>query len=244
MFLYVVVFLVQNGNGEECTQIRKNGHYSCGGRNLTYIPTSIPSSVEMLDFSFNFLPTLRRTVFPQLYNLKCLDLTRFQFYLRYGCVLLRGYRASRQQECSYDAFVIYSSKDESWVMDELVENLENGIPPIHLCLHVRDFEAGKTITSNIIDEGIMGSRKIIVVISKHFIESSWCRFEFEVAQSWLVTQGNANIIIIILEDVEEEKTKKVFGLHKHLKKNTYLKWSGNPISNMRFWIRLRKAVIS
>uniref|UniRef100_A0A3B4EHT7 Toll-like receptor 4 n=1 Tax=Pygocentrus nattereri TaxID=42514 RepID=A0A3B4EHT7_PYGNA len=151
---------------------------------------------------------------------------RFQFYLRYGCVLLRGYRASRQQECSYDAFVIYSSKDESWVMDELVENLENGIPPIHLY------------------EGIMGSRKIIVVISKHFIESSWCRFEFEVAQSWLVTQGNANIIIIILEDVEEEKTKKVFGLHKHLKKNTYLKWSGNPISNMRFWIRLRKAVIS
>ena len=128
-------------------------------------------------------------------------------------------------------------------MDELVENLENGIPPIHLCLHVRDFEAGKAITSNIIDEGIMGSRKIIVVISKHFTESSWCRFEFEVAQSWLVTQGNANIIIIILEDVEEEKTKKVFGLHKHLKKNTYLKWSGNPISNMRFWIRLRKAVM-
>ncbi|XP_053088205.1 toll-like receptor 4 [Pangasianodon hypophthalmus] len=168
---------------------------------------------------------------------------KFQFYLRYGYVLLRGYRASRQQECSYDAFVIYSSKDESWVMDELVENLENGSPPIHLCLHVRDFEAGKAITSNIIDEGIMGSRKIIVVVSKHFVESAWCRFEFEVAQSWLVMQGNANIIIIILEDVEE-KSKKVFGLHKHLKNNTYLKWSGNPINNMRFWIRLRKAVIT
>uniref|UniRef100_A0A3B1KGE9 Toll-like receptor 4 n=1 Tax=Astyanax mexicanus TaxID=7994 RepID=A0A3B1KGE9_ASTMX len=139
---------------------------------------------------------------------------RFQFYLRYGYILLKGYRTSRQQEWSYDAFVIYSSKDECWVMDELVENLENGIPPIHLCLHVRDFEAGKAITSNIIDEGIMGSRKIIVVVSKHFTDSSWCRFEFEVAQSWLVTQGNPNIIIIILEDVEEEKTKKVFGLHK------------------------------
>ncbi|XP_060781748.1 toll-like receptor 4 [Neoarius graeffei] len=169
---------------------------------------------------------------------------KFQFYLRYGYILLRGYRASREQECSYDAFVIYSSKDEPWVMNELVENLENGSPPIQLCLHVRDFEAGKAITSNIIDEGIMGSRKIIVVVSKHFIESSWCRFEFEVAQSWLVMQGNANIIIIILEDVEEEKSKKVFGLHKHLKNNTYLKWSGNPINNMRFWIRLRKAVIT
>ncbi|KAF7710581.1 hypothetical protein HF521_009453, partial [Silurus meridionalis] len=149
---------------------------------------------------------------------------KFQFYLRYAYILLRGYNVTRQQEFSYDAFVIYSSKDESWVMDELLENLENGCPPIQLCLHVRDFEAGKAITSNIIDEGIMGSHKIIVVVSKHFIESSWCRFEFEVAQSWLVMQGNANIIIIILEDVEEEKSKKVFGLHKHLRNNTYLKW--------------------
>ncbi|GAA6110598.1 toll-like receptor 4 [Tachysurus ichikawai] len=90
----------------------------------------------------------------------------------------------------------------------------------------------------------MGSRKVIVVVSKHFIESSWCRFEFEVAQSWLVMQRSANIIIIILEDVEEEKSKKVFGLHKHLKNNTYLKWSGNPINDMTFWIRLRKAVIA
>ncbi|XP_076830921.1 toll-like receptor 4 [Brachyhypopomus gauderio] len=169
---------------------------------------------------------------------------KFQFYLRYGCIVLRGHRTAKQGEYSYDAFIIYSSKDECWVMDELVDNLENGVPPIKLCLHVRDFEAGKAITSNIIDEGILGSRKIIVVVSKHFIESSWCRFEFEMAQSLLVMQGNANIIIIILEDVEEKNIKKVFGLHKYLKKNTYLKWSRNPLNNMRFWIRLRKAVIA
>ncbi|XP_017319888.2 toll-like receptor 4 [Ictalurus punctatus] len=208
------------------------------------------SNIRVLDFDIEGCVHVRRLTFVLcicavtfLFFVSVLTY-KFQFYLQYGYILLRGYRASRQQECSYDAFVIYSNKDESWVMDELVENLENGSPPIQLCLHVRDFEAGKAITSNIIDEGIMGSRKIIVVVSKHFIESSWCRFEFEVAQSWLVMQGNANIIIIILEDVEEEKSKKVFGLHKHLKNNTYLKWSGNPINNMRFWIRLRKAVIT
>nr|XP_055026482.1 toll-like receptor 4 [Misgurnus anguillicaudatus] len=169
---------------------------------------------------------------------------RFQFYLKYSCVLLRGYRSARQQEFAYDAFVIFSSYDEMWVMNELMENLENGVPPIKLCLHMRDFEAGKSIASNIIDEGIMGSRKVIVVVSQHFIDSDWCRFEFEIAQSWFVMERNANIIIIILEDVEERKTKKVFGLHKHLKKNTYLKWSRDPLSKMRFWIRLRKAIIA
>nr|XP_055027040.1 toll-like receptor 4 [Misgurnus anguillicaudatus] len=131
-----------------------------------------------------------------------------------------------------------------WVMNELMENLENGVPPIQLCLHMRDFEAGKSITSNIIDEGIMGSRKVIVVVSQHFINSDWCRFEFEIAQSWFVMERNANIIIIILEDVEEMKTKKVFGLHKHLKNNTFLRWSRDPLSKMRFWIRLRKAIIA
>ncbi|XP_050982051.1 toll-like receptor 4 isoform X2 [Labeo rohita] len=169
---------------------------------------------------------------------------RFQFYLQYCCILLRGYRSPGQQECSYDAFVIFSSYDEVWVMNELMENLENGVPPIQLCLHMRDFQAGKSIASNIIDEGIMGSRKIVVVVSQHFIESAWCRFEFELAQSRFMMERNANIIIIILEDVEEKKTKKVFGLHKHLKKNTYLKWSRDPLSNMRFWIRLRKAIIA
>ncbi len=137
-----------------------------------------------------------------------------------NCILLRGYRSPGQQECSYDAFVIFSSHDEVWVMNELMENLENGVQPIQLCLHMQDFQAGKSIASNIIDEGIMGSRKIIVVVSQHFLDSAWCRFEFELAQSHFILERSANIIIIILEDVEERKTKKVFGLHKHLKKNT------------------------
>ncbi|KAM4629237.1 toll-like receptor 4 [Polymixia lowei] len=168
---------------------------------------------------------------------------KFQFHLRYCFVLLKGYELSHQQDCHYDAFVIYSSKDEAWVMGELMENLEKGVPPIHLCLHERDFEVGKPIVSNIIEEGIMGSRNIIVVVSHHFIDSAWCRFEFEIAQSWLLLGGHPNIIIIILEDVEE-RTRNILRLHRYLKKNTYLKWKGNPISNVRFWTRLRKAIIT
>ncbi|XP_076141837.1 toll-like receptor 4 [Alosa pseudoharengus] len=171
-------------------------------------------------------------------------LYKYQFYIHYCFILLRGYRMSRQQECSYDAFVIYSSKDEAWVLDELVENLEKGHPPIQLCLHDRDFQAGKSITSNIVDEGIMGSRKVIVVVSQHFLDSSWCQFEFELAQSWFVLRRNSSIIIIILEDLEDKKIRRLFGLHKYLKKNTYLKWKGNVLSNIRFWGRLRKAIIA
>uniref|UniRef100_W5K668 Uncharacterized protein n=1 Tax=Astyanax mexicanus TaxID=7994 RepID=W5K668_ASTMX len=69
-------FLARCVNYLQQQVIKKHGQYSCEGRNLTYIPTSLPSSVKILDFSLNFLPTLKRSVFPQLYNLQHLDLTR------------------------------------------------------------------------------------------------------------------------------------------------------------------------
>jgi len=87
-------------------------------------------------------------------------------------------------ESTYDAFVIYSSQDEDWVRNELVKNLEEGVPPFQLCLHYRDFIPGVAIAANIIQEGFYKSRKVIVVVSQHFIQSRWCIFEYEIAQTW------------------------------------------------------------
>ncbi|MGH0123576.1 UNVERIFIED_CONTAM: hypothetical protein FKN15_037021 [Acipenser sinensis] len=157
---------------------------------------------------------------------------------------MKGYRSTQLQECKFDAFVVYSSHDENWVMDELVENLENGVPPIELCLHNRNFQPGQLITSNILEEGIMSSRKVIVVLSKNFIASRWCKFEFDMARSWQFLEGAPGIIVIVLEDIKEEEIKHVFRLHKYLKKNTYLKWKDNALSSTRFWTCLRKAVLS
>uniref|UniRef100_A0A8C2Q4D2 Uncharacterized protein n=1 Tax=Cyprinus carpio TaxID=7962 RepID=A0A8C2Q4D2_CYPCA len=56
--------------------ITEDQHYSCMGRNLSYIPPSIPSSIQTLDFSFNVLKLLQKTVFPVLSFLQVLDLSR------------------------------------------------------------------------------------------------------------------------------------------------------------------------
>uniref|UniRef100_A0A672RP33 Uncharacterized protein n=1 Tax=Sinocyclocheilus grahami TaxID=75366 RepID=A0A672RP33_SINGR len=56
--------------------IIKNMEYSCSGRNLTHIPSSLPFTVTSLDFSFNFVSSLHKCVFPVLLNLEVLDLTR------------------------------------------------------------------------------------------------------------------------------------------------------------------------
>uniref|UniRef100_F7A0Y2 Toll-like receptor 4 n=2 Tax=Ornithorhynchus anatinus TaxID=9258 RepID=F7A0Y2_ORNAN len=164
---------------------------------------------------------------------------KFYFHL----MLLSGCKRYGPGGNTYDAFVIYSSQDEEWVRNELVKNLEEGVPPFQLCLHYRDFMPGVAITSNIIQEGFHKSRKVIVVVSKHFMESRWCSFEFEIAQTWQFLESQAGIILIVLQKVDKSQLQRRMGLSRYLHRNTYLEWEDNKISRHIFWRRLRNALL-
>ncbi|XP_039361936.1 toll-like receptor 4 isoform X1 [Mauremys reevesii] len=168
---------------------------------------------------------------------------KYYFSLYYGLVLLSGCRRYADRDDTYDAFVIHSSKDIEWVRNELVETLERGVPPFHLCLHYRDFIPGVPVASNIIQEGFLSSRKVISVISNHFLESKWCSFEFEIAQSWQFVEGRAGIILIVLEEVDKALLRRKLGLSRYLKRNTYLEWKDREISRHLFWRQLRTALL-
>ncbi|XP_006865788.1 PREDICTED: toll-like receptor 4 [Chrysochloris asiatica] len=165
---------------------------------------------------------------------------KFYFHL----MLLAGCKSFGRGECTYDAFVIYSSQDEDWVRNELVKNLEDGVPPFKLCLHYRDFIPGVAISANIIQEGFHKSRKVIVVMSQHFIRSRWCIFEYEIAQTWQFLSSCSGIIFIILEKVEKSLLRQQVELYRLLNRNTYLEWEENVLGQHIFWRRLRKALLS
>ncbi|XP_006890760.1 PREDICTED: toll-like receptor 4-like [Elephantulus edwardii] len=164
---------------------------------------------------------------------------KFYFHL----MLLAGCKKYSRGECTYDAFVIYSSQDEDWVRNELVKNLEEGVPPFKLCLHYRDFIPGVAISSNIIQEGFHKSRKVLVVVSQHFIQSRWCLFEYEIAQTWQFLSSCSGIIFIILQKVEKSLLRQQVELYRLLNRNTYLEWENNALGQHIFWRRLRKALL-
>ncbi|XP_005423867.1 toll-like receptor 4 [Geospiza fortis] len=163
---------------------------------------------------------------------------RYYFQLYYSVVLLSGCKHYAERGDTYDAFVIHSSKDQEWVTKELVEPLEGGRPPFHLCLYYRDFLPGVPIVTNIIQEGFLSSRYVIAVISADFLESKWCSFEFDIAQSWQLVEGKAGIIMIVLEDVNKDLLRQRLGLSRYLRRNTYLEWKDNEISKHIFWRQL------
>ncbi|XP_074426503.1 CD180 antigen [Larus michahellis] len=61
-----------------CTEITVNKSYSCEGLGLREIPEKLPVTTEILDFSFNVLPSLQSSTFSELKSLLYLDLTRCQ----------------------------------------------------------------------------------------------------------------------------------------------------------------------
>ncbi|XP_020041568.2 toll-like receptor 4 isoform X1 [Castor canadensis] len=164
---------------------------------------------------------------------------KFYFHL----MLLAGCKTYGRGESTYDAFVIYSSHDEDWVRNELVKNLEEGVPPFKLCLHYRDFIPGVAIAANIIQEGFHKSRKVIVVVSQHFIQSRWCIFEYEIAQTWQFLSSRAGIIFIVLQKLEKSLLRQQVELYRLLSRNTYLEWEDSVLGRHIFWRRLRKALL-
>ena len=134
----------------------------------------------------------------------------------------------------YDAFVSYSGHDVQWVLNTLQPRLENPEMSYRLCLNDRDFMPGEEITTNILN-GVKFSRKMIMILTRSFLESEWCRFEFITAHR-RVLKGRTNYLIVILFDNINVKELDE-DLQAYLKTNTYLYYA-----DKWFWDKLMYAM--
>ncbi|XP_054846599.1 toll-like receptor 2 [Eublepharis macularius] len=148
----------------------------------------------------------------------------------------------RSNEICYDAFVSYSEQDSEWVENIMVEELEHANPPFKLCLHKRDFMPGKWIVDNIIDS-IEKSYKTLFVLSEHFVQSEWCKYELDFSHFRLFDENNDAVILILLEPIPEQTIPKRFcKLRKLMNTKTYLEWPRDDRQQQIFWFNLRTAL--
>ena len=134
----------------------------------------------------------------------------------------------------YDAFISFNAGDRDWVRENLHEKLENHSPPYKLCIHYRDFVPGAPIIENIL-KNVKKSRRMIMVLSRNYIQSEWCMVEFRTAHL-NVLKGRANYLIIVLfDDVNVEALDDELKLY--LRTNTYL-----SVQSKSFWQQLKYAL--
>ncbi|KAA0715756.1 Toll-like receptor 2 [Triplophysa tibetana] len=143
-----------------------------------------------------------------------------------------------RQQYRYDVFVSYSSKDERWVMEELLPNLEQRGPPfLRLCLHSRDFQLGQDIVENITDS-IYASRRTLCLVSRNYIRSRWCSVEMRLGTYRLQVEQKDILILVFLEKIPSRLLSCHHKLARLVKTRTYLDWPLDPEMREAFWERL------
>lgn len=148
-----------------------------------------------------------------------------------------------QNNFEFNAFISYSEHDALWVKNKLLAQLESNEPPYRICIHERDFKPGKPIITNIID-CISKSYKTIFILSKNFVKSEWCHYEFFFAHQQVFDDKKDSLILLLLEPIPKNSIPDRFcKLRKLMNKNTYLEWPQNEFQQGFFWKRL-KAVLN
>ncbi|XP_061849855.1 toll-like receptor 2 type-1 [Colius striatus] len=169
------------------------------------------------------------------------------WYLRMTWAWLRAKRKPKRappKDVCYDAFVSYSENDSDWVENIMVRELEQACPPFRLCLHKRDFVPGKWIMDNIIDS-MEKSHKTLFVLSEHFVQSEWCKYELDFSHFRLFDENNDAAILVLLEPIQSQAIPKRFcKLRKIMNTKTYLEWPPGEQQQRMFWENLKEALRS
>ncbi|KAK1200504.1 TLR22 protein, partial [Pygoscelis papua] len=167
------------------------------------------------------------------------------WYLRMTWAWLQAKRKPKRappKDICYDAFVSYSENDSDWVENIMVRELEQACPPFRLCLHKRDFVPGKWIVDNIIDS-IEKSHKTLFVLSEHFVQSEWCKYELDFSHFRLFDENNDAAILVLLEPIQSKAIPKRFcKLRKIMNTKTYLEWPPEEEQQQMFWENLKRAL--
>ncbi|XP_063432698.1 toll-like receptor 4 [Mytilus trossulus] len=140
----------------------------------------------------------------------------------------------------YDAFVSYAENDSDFVHNNLLHQLERD-GGLTLCIHKRDFIPGNDIAANI-TSSIHVSRKVIIVMSCHFLKSDWCMFEYKMARlESIYSRDKENILFMIfLEQIRPAKLP----LHilELVQDQSYIEYPNDEYGNTVFWEKIKEVL--
>ncbi|KAK3093175.1 hypothetical protein FSP39_012208 [Pinctada imbricata] len=169
-----------------------------------------------------------------------LCLYKARWHIRYWIYLLRFRRTGIERKhddnngFAFDVFVSYAEEDGDFVHNILLNKLE-AEHKYRLCIHARDFEAGRMIVDNIA-ENMTSSRQVLLVLSESFCKSKWCKLEQLIALDRWLNNESEPIVMIMLEGIHSKNMNK--DMRILLSTTTYVQWTLNDTGKEVFWNQL------
>ncbi|CAG2196159.1 TLR13 [Mytilus edulis] len=144
------------------------------------------------------------------------------------------------QNYTYDAFISYSIDEQDFIIKECIPILEGG-GLARLCIHKRDFMPGNEITHNITNS-IHESRNVICIITKSFLESYYCMFEFNMARmESIYARSGQNILFLVFYENLRPKDLPLVMLEL-VQNDSYIEYPNDEEGNIIFWEKLKEAL--
>ncbi|XP_063434894.1 toll-like receptor 4 [Mytilus trossulus] len=140
----------------------------------------------------------------------------------------------------YDAFISYADSEVDFVLKDCIENFEQHGNKT-LCIHQRDFIPGEEIANNIIN-AIHESRKTICIITRSFLDSYYCMFEYNMARMESIYSRNGqNILFLVFYEQIRPKELPLIMLEL-VQQRSYIEYPHDEQGNVVFWAKLLEAI--
>ncbi|XP_052805754.1 toll-like receptor 4 [Mya arenaria] len=169
---------------------------------------------------------------------------RYRWHLRYlyysSKFRMKGYMPvdTDEDRFRYDVFVSYSDQERNFVIVDLLHELEES-RSLKLCIHERDFFLGGMVTENIV-YAINNSRITLVLLSRGFMESHWCRYELNMARMEAIKTGRDVLCIVKMEEIMHDNLPlEVIDV---IRNHTYIQLPEEREHMTLFWDRLHTAL--
>ncbi|XP_046551512.1 toll-like receptor 4 [Haliotis rubra] len=171
---------------------------------------------------------------------------RFRWKLRYLFYLARmkhsGYVAAAEEEdgtpFEFDAFISYADEDRRFVIEDVRQILE-GRHGLRLCIHHRDFLVGEAIAANILN-AVKSSRKTVIVLSRHFLKSYWCKYEVEMAKMESIYSGRNTLLVVVLESIPVKDLPP--DIVQLMREDSYVEYTNVREGREVFWQNIERAI--
>ncbi|CAC5411112.1 unnamed protein product [Mytilus coruscus] len=142
---------------------------------------------------------------------------------------------------TYNAFISYADTDKDFVINEWIPQIEHN-SNLKLCIHQRDFVPGEEINHNI-TRSIHESKKTICIITKDFLDSHFCMFEFNMARMESIYSRNGqSVLFLVFYEQILPKELPLFVL-EHVQQQSYIEYPHDEQGNVVFWEKTSNRVI-
>ncbi|XP_045443045.1 toll-like receptor 5 isoform X2 [Pipistrellus kuhlii] len=142
-------------------------------------------------------------------------------------------RAGEPDHYKYDAYLCFSGKDFEWVQGALLARLDaqySARNPLRLCFEERDFAPGESVLANI-QAAVWSSRRVVCVVSRHFLRDGWCLEAFGCARSRCLADlrgGPGALIVVVVGALSQFQLRRHRAVRAFLQRQPYLRWPEDP----------------